>query len=119
MNCERCGGTGEIPLLGPNTTSCPDCEDNNQSTWKEMLWAPEERSGTIIFPSGTLFADEPKQFRFENRPENYIQLHLRKGRWRYEGVDGVATGKIAGKDQLIKILDKSPYVHFQPELSEQ
>lgn len=31
MNCETCGGTGEIPLLGPNTTDCPDCEDSDRS----------------------------------------------------------------------------------------
>lgn len=35
MDCETCGGTGEIPLLGPNTTSCPDCE------WSRMVWVSQ------------------------------------------------------------------------------
>lgn len=45
-DCEHCEGTGELPLLGPNTTSCPCLErtttgeDLVLDEWTELVWEP-------------------------------------------------------------------------------
>ena len=53
-NCETCGGTGEIPLLGPNTTSCPDC---NGPTWELMAWEVDpspQNWAFLMFPKASI-----------------------------------------------------------------
>ena len=44
-NCEHCNGSGEIALLGPNTTECPCLEREvtlNLEDWQELVWEPIE-----------------------------------------------------------------------------
>lgn len=55
MSCKRCGGSGRIPLLGPNTTSCPDCQDSTNVSLQATIYkwqfypASNDDYGTIDF----------------------------------------------------------------------
>lgn len=58
MDCDRCGGTGEIPLLGPNTTSCPDCEDTTSVLKWQFVASEDQTHDSFDFQSPVHFTVE-------------------------------------------------------------
>ena len=54
MGCETCNGTGEIPLIGPNMASCPDCEETGETyTWLADFQEPSRYNGIWLPPEAS------------------------------------------------------------------
>lgn len=55
--CNRCNGRGEIHLLGPNYTSCPEC-DGEGGSGDFLVWTTDGPKGTTAqVKEGSTYSD--------------------------------------------------------------
>ena len=123
-NCQYCSGSGEIALLGPNTTSCP-CIDSisypQPENWRFLVWMPQARgAGLNLQPQvGEMFcwpdADDSNGFVLQQQKSN---------RWKWECVSECSIcngqrGIVDDPHSIIETLSEHEHMEFNRSISRQ
>ena len=102
MSCQRCGGSGKIHLLGPNTASCPDCQ--NTDTWTKKVW--ELKNCTLLLQDSMVKAKKNVTFGASSTEEFIIRNGRNNIVWEANsGSYGWAGGVVTDFDALVDWLE--------------
>ena len=110
-SCSTCGGSGRIPLLGPNDTDCPDCTEKEEGGFNIY-----EFDMAVWFSRGnpTLQLQGVKTTRqLSFNPVGGVALWVKTSKWVATTVNGNISGDCTDVEALANQLQAHDKFEFQ------
>lgn len=114
-DCSTCGGSGTIPLLGPNETDCPDCNQDENGDFDihdlEMaVWYP---LGNFTCRLKGTSSNPEVSF----NPMGGVVVWVDSSRWVATTTSGNTGGKCVDLEKLARFLQNHDNFEFRPRQS--